>query len=640
MWLFRKKKSTVRECFGTEDELAPAAAQVPAAAHAAAGRRAPEEEPAQAKEVPVCPRDTLATAAPPPPEATPPPASPIRRLTTKADRASTRDMPSPKAPMGSASPSPKAPTGSSTPSPKAPAWPLAGSDLATTPSEAVPRSPSISAMTPKSSSSKALPEDDEEIVEITEATSSARLAPLPVVNRREAVCELSFDVPMEQIYAGLSQAFGQTVASHLRSQKWDKRAQALKEVGSVLKGKDQWQNPGSTCVIGKSLSPHERAKCWRLSCQLLNHAMQDKVMPVRIAALDLFVDTFGLEDCVPRAEVNLALGVLLEHVNVTLGDSNLRLHEAARKCVLFCAERGVPGLVGVLKTLRDRLEAVAKSRDKTKVYFGVLDTVIILLQHFPGHRASDPNAGLLDEEQGDIFDREESWTEADITPFVVAGLDDSNGTRVRDRAVALAVTVFQTLGAEAMQPMLDGLRPAKQQLLKQKFQEAEEGGLDLLDGGDRAASALMGSGQLDGLIVRGAGVKPTLEVEHGSRDLIPGSVNTDYDEEYIMDNILEEAGMVFSSTGMFNEQYAAQAAYFGTANNPYHQGRELGQLNALEEELLGMGLDMDMLDMNMLEEQQALLSSLQDSQQDRQRAYVEGDLSISDLDADLLIHAF
>mmetsp|Transcript_15072 Transcript_15072/g.45189 ORF Transcript_15072/g.45189 Transcript_15072/m.45189 type:complete len:615 (-) Transcript_15072:396-2240(-) len=613
MWLFRKKKSAVKECLGTEDELAPSTAYK---GKAASGPTAAAAGPVAA-EAPLCPRDALATAAPPPPDVAPPPVSPIKR-------------PIPT----SATPSPKAPSGSAKPSPKAPAWPLSGSDLATTtssPSQDVPPSPSIAAMTPKSARSLAL-QDEEEIVRIPEpvnfkiANPSAPLAP-PPADRQQAPGELSFDAPLEQIYAALSQAFGPMVSSHLQSHKWDKRAQALKEVGSVLKGMGDWQKPGSTRVIGKSLSPHESAKRWRISCQLLHHVMRDKVMPVRMVAMDLFVDVMGLEECAPRPEVDLALGVLLDHVSVTLGDSNVRLHEAARKCVLFCAERGVPGLVAMLKTLRDRLEAVAKSRDKTKVYFGVLDTVIILLQHFPGRRAGD-------REEADEED-EESWTEADVLPFVVAGLDDTLGTRVRGRAVALAVTVFQTLGAEAVQPMLDGLRPAKQQLLKQKFQEAEEGGLDMpVDGGDRAASALMGSGQLDGLMVCGSGMKPGGHAHEG-QDLLPGSVHAEFEEEFMMDNILEEVGMVFGGSGIMNDEIAGP--FYGMPAD-YQRGG-LGLPDALEEELLQMGLGMDMLDMDMLEEQQALLCSIQESMEPHPTAWVEGDLSVADLDADLLIQA-
>merc|ERR1719188_1544104 len=116
-------------------------------------------------------------------------------------------------------------------------------------------------------------------------------------------------------------------------------------------------------------------------------------MPVRLASFELFNDTFGnIDGVVPKDEIQFALSVLIEHILDRLGDSNLRLHESARRCVLLVAERpDLLGLGGTLAVLRRRLEektgAKAKAGDRPKVHFGVLDAVGVLLQHFPGRRS-------------------------------------------------------------------------------------------------------------------------------------------------------------------------------------------------------------------------------------------------------------
>ncbi|CAE8592652.1 unnamed protein product, partial [Polarella glacialis] len=243
---------------------------------------------------------------------------------------------------------------------------------------------------------------------------------------------LNFDAPLEQTHAGIAEVFGQMISTSLQSTKWDKRSQALKAITTVLKGLDMqgMAPPGSTGVLhmGKGLILRDRTRCWRLSCQLLNHVMRDKVMPVRLAGLELFMDTFAnTEGVAEPVEVRYAAGVLVEHLIDRLGDSNLRLHEAARKCVMFSAERpGMLGLGQVLIRLRERLENAPKGGERTKVHFGVLDAVSILLEHFPGRRADNKRVDsvALDEDE-ELEDVEEirtsadSWTVDDVTHFII-----------------------------------------------------------------------------------------------------------------------------------------------------------------------------------------------------------------------------
>jgi len=400
--------------------------------------------------------------------------------------------------------------------------------------------------------------------------SAARPAPpplppvrLPTVAEKAAVEEeatspvdqeaLRFGASLDQVSATVGEVFGDMIGASFKSSKWDKRSQALKAIGTVLRGLSGQglSAPGSTGPLGKGLRLRDRLRCWHTCCQLLHHLMRDKVLPVCLATHDLFIDAFAFaEGLVCEEDVRFALSILIEHLIDRLGDSNLRLHQSARKCVLFCAEQ--PGLLclsDVLGRLRKRLAASGKER--TKVHFGVLDTVNFLLQHFPGRRGQDD----------DEADSAGSWTQHDVAPFVLAGLqDDALGPRVRTAAASLAVTVHQTFGMQAVQPILDGLRPAKQALLAQKFHEAEEDGGGPHEAAIVAKSAAMAhaprSEDLAGLVVRGRGA-----VRRSPVPLLPGAVAQEFDEESLMDGILEEAGAVFSQdSGIFSQDLHSTSA--------------------------------------------------------------------------------
>ncbi|CAK0831423.1 unnamed protein product [Prorocentrum cordatum] len=310
-----------------------------------------------------------------------------------------------------------------------------------------------------------------EVPDSVASTASGVSTTAPPEDESSDGFELRFDATLQQIHAGIGQAYGHAVASSLQSPKWDRRAQALKAVASALEGRpcgsDSLGSPaGGAGSAGGAVG-------WRFSCQLLHHVMRDKVMPVRLAACDLFMATFAkTEAAVSQAEGRFALGTLLEHLIDRLGDSNLRLHESARRCVLFAAEMSsFFGLGSVLARLRARLES-SQGSERARVHFGILDAIGVLLEHFPGRRGGTephrPECAEDDDlsESGVGRGSADSWTQDDVAPFIAAGMDDALGQRVRDRAVALAVAVYQTFGAEAMLPLLTGLRPAKQALLR------------------------------------------------------------------------------------------------------------------------------------------------------------------------------
>lgn len=256
-----------------------------------------------------------------------------------------------------------------------------------------------------------------------------------------------------------------------------------------------------------------------------------------------------------------------------------------------------------------------------KVHFGVLDTVDFLLQHFPGHRSAD---GEEEEEEDDEAHSSDTWTQRDISPFIVAGMCDSLGQRVRSSAVKLALTVYTTFGLDSMAPMLAGLRPAKQQLLKQTFEESEWDEHDHAEAAKAAAAGRPVTGKIDcgkrngkhdaairvkglgrpvtGLIgrpVTGLTGRPVTggpkmpraaqaKTEVRSMEELMHEAELD-EEELFMDHILEDVGMVFGGDDSCSQGYAMLPGML----DPLFSLEELEEQCYLEQQLRALGIDLD-----------------------------------------------
>eukprot|EP00747_Dinoflagellata_sp_TGD_P151037 gnl/TRDRNA2_/TRDRNA2_177166_c0_seq1.p1 gnl/TRDRNA2_/TRDRNA2_177166_c0~~gnl/TRDRNA2_/TRDRNA2_177166_c0_seq1.p1 ORF type:complete len:623 (-),score=113.79 gnl/TRDRNA2_/TRDRNA2_177166_c0_seq1:406-2274(-) len=370
---------------------------------------------------------------------------------------------------------------------------------------------------------------------------------------------VSFAESQDQIWFKVGNAFGQMIASSLQASKWEKRVQALKSVSMVLKGLDLggMAKPGSTGQLGKGLKLRDREACWRSSCLLLHHLLRDKVMPVRLAAHDLFLDTFtNAEGLVSKQEIHYALGMLIDPLIDRLGDSNLRLHESARKCILFCAQHpGLFGITAVLARLQARLVATSKKTDRAKIYFGVLDAVGHLLEHFPGICENDRGTKVSSTE-------ESSWTLSGIKPFIAAGMDTSLGhhalgPRVASCSVKLAVTAYKTFGVKAVEPLLSDLHPTKQKMLKQKFQESEEERSDEATTPNTTGATTKANSEDMSHSVPTPGTSSKAKHTNSGSPEKPSArsrdLSTEDDEtEGLMDAILEDTGMVFSGAGIMD----------------------------------------------------------------------------------------
>jgi len=160
-----------------------------------------------------------------------------------------------------------------------------------------------------------------------------------------------------------------------------------------------------------------------------------------------------------------------------------------------------------------------------RVHVGVLDVVGQLLRRFPGRHMGE----------GDESDSAAAWSPAEVQPFVAGGahVDAVLGSRVQAAAAGLAVTVYTTLGKGSLDQVMAGLPVPVKELILEKIEEEEPVGMDDLPEGEG----------LD-LCVTGVALRPPT---HAHRAKIS---NTDGQEESIMDEILEDAGLVFQGGGL------------------------------------------------------------------------------------------
>lgn len=403
-----------------------------------------------------------------------------------------------------------------------------------------------------------------EMLEIDVDVSPSSSECMPQSSNRNVLLNLlNFDIPVEQVYAGVSATFGEMITWSLQSKLWDKRAQALDAMNHTLKMR---------ATTWERFDEHDRQ--WRLSCLVLHHVLPSKVVPVQRAALELFATILDYPDgSMMQEQVHFAIDVLIEHVIDRLGDSNVLMHETARECILLCSQREeLLGLKCAFTKLRVRLTSV-NGKAGGKVYIGVLDTVNFLLQQFHGY-----NVDVERSEPTTV----DSWNQYDVAPFIILGLGDSLGARVRNTTVALAVTVYKALGMDAMLPVIQCLRPAKQALLKQIFL-APEMEFDAVPPSPwsmptpcertnrrapplrKACKTVENLGCMEGLenqlkiSKHSASTALMLKPRNQGACLppLPGHVVMETDEEeLLMDAVLEDAGLVFNGAELLVEEHA------------------------------------------------------------------------------------
>lgn len=353
------------------------------------------------------------------------------------------------------------------------------------------------------------------------------------------------DLPLEEVLKQATEAFGQ-IACALSSTKWDRRVQALKGITTVLKGLDIKTGLGSLAAEGntggaRGLQLRDHARCFNAACLILHIVMREKVLPVLLAAHELYKVTFEHgRAAVTEAHALRAADELFPHILAKLGDLNIRLHESACSCVLFTAMQPFFGITVVLARLFDVVDgrgvqqtSTLRGQQKMRVHYGVLQAVEMLLKQSPGRR----------EDEGDVADAVATWSPADIAPFIVVGLhaDSVTGARVQQGALGLAMNVYTTLGKSALLPILAELSSAAKDILAARLEEEGED-IEDLEGDDPDEECIEFSGDL---CVLGVGLQPQLSI---------AKANTTDGEECLMDEILEDTGLVFDGQALGKKQ--------------------------------------------------------------------------------------
>jgi hypothetical protein len=189
-----------------------------------------------------------------------------------------------------------------------------------------------------------------------------------------------------------------------------------------------------------------------------------------------------------------------------------------------------------------------------RVHYGVLQAVEQLMRQVPGRR----------QEEGDEADACATWTPRDLAPFIISGLqaDSVLGARVQQAALGIASNVFETLGKAALLPIVAQLTPAAQDMIRSRLEEEGED-LEDDDGGDGDEDCFELRGA-DCLCVTGVGLRPRPELSISKPNMTDG-------EECLMDEILEDTGLVFDGKDLSMKKKAYQSS--------------------IDEELTGLGLD-------------------------------------------------
>jgi hypothetical protein len=374
------------------------------------------------------------------------------------------------------------------------------------------------------------------------------------------------DVPLEEVFQQATEAFGQ-IATALSSTKWDRRVQALKGVTTVLKGLDI--KVGSAGDVGslaadsnasgaRGLQLRDHARCFNAACLILHIVMRDKVLPVLVAAHELYRVTFEHgRAAVTEAEASRFANALFPHIVAKLGELNIRLHESACTCVLFTAAQPFFGVPLCLSRLLDVVEgrgahqaAALRGQQKMRVHYGVLQAVEMLIKKSPGRREQEGEKAAVS-----------AWTPVDITPFIVSGLqaDSVTGARVQQASLSIAMSIYMILGKVSLLPALEQLSPAAKDILIARLEEeGEDMDEDMEGDGDEDCIELTGA---DGFCIMGVGLRPHPDMA------ISKPITTD-GEECLMDEILEDTGLVFGGKDLAPKQKS---------------------LSVLDEELKGLG---------------------------------------------------
>lgn len=300
------------------------------------------------------------------------------------------------------------------------------------------------------------------------------------------------EIPEEIINTGnevsVAEVLGDELIKKLNSEKWDTREDALRKIKDTL---DAERSIGSSDGDADST---DRLPFFNACCCVMRKAMNDKVAPVYFAACSL-LDTL-LETCagdLNSDDIQAGIMPLMSTIIVRTGDTNQRVMERTCNVILELARKRKVGLDFVARYLTMQ----HKSMRKLRLVWGRLDLIRRSMLEFG-------------------FKRSTIFTAETVMPIVVPALDVPD-EKVRKLAVRIVVDVYKQGGLAAVEKHIQNCKPALQNLLQQRFDEAD-GKLPVPVAAKGAANRLTplnrpaaGMSSLPPLSMKGVAIKGTSE---------------------------------------------------------------------------------------------------------------------------------
>jgi len=336
------------------------------------------------------------------------------------------------------------------------------------------------------------------------------------------------------------EAFGLMIASSLTSPKWDRRAEAIKGIESMIK---------SHSLAAQSRVNEQQQVV--VAVRLLELVLCDKIWPVFAASLGLYKAILAHSSSLSDENRGRVFDLLLPLIALRLGDTNARIHDAAAHAILASAETedGAAACIRVLcESVRtEREQALGKT---TKAFSarltGCLDAFLRILRE----------RGACTEEAAD-----------QIIPSLQLAVEHSK-EKVRSLGLDIIVEFCQAGLEDNVRPRVT-MRQAVDEALVARLGEMEEG-----DGEELVGDfCIVGTkAPIVGLVQEVQ--KPELDFEDA--------------EEAFMDDILDATGVAFMKSDQVHDDlnHTQQSVNFGMSGSALGKSMQGANVDELEDDFL------------------------------------------------------
>eukprot|EP00743_Colponemidia_sp_Colp-15_P009172 GILK01010007.1.p1 GENE.GILK01010007.1~~GILK01010007.1.p1 ORF type:complete len:632 (+),score=89.52 GILK01010007.1:86-1897(+) len=284
---------------------------------------------------------------------------------------------------------------------------------------------------------------------VTSAVNQGKQYQSPMPRAASSVTsELSFESGAESAVCSAEDVtmlvglvFGSTIQTHLASDKWDLRTEALKQIDKSL------------CSGEVDLSAVDTTSLLCVCREIVISSIKSRVAPVLFGGLQVLRTLLSqFIVTIEAKQVQSCFKPLLKALRRKLGDSNMRVHEAVCKMFGYLCQHPAFGLEYMLPFI---LKPVTKAR-ATFALWGRLDLMLRMVSEF-GLQVGKPETC-------------QSLRIEPVMTFVTPCLNVPDD-KVRALAMQLTVEIFKVLGHD-VRSYLTQVKPALVHVLDRKFAEA------------------------------------------------------------------------------------------------------------------------------------------------------------------------